>query len=338
MTYETIAEWTAPFRDWYYYPDHVIGPDIDGHPAVEKVDVPTVYRLPDEDSWYMSVVGYDGQGYRSFVAESDDLRDWSTPQLAMGYGPEDTFDHGGCVLGGYLYESYDIAAPRTLKRRDGSYWSLYGAYPRQGGYELRPGSQGLARSDDGRSWERATADPILSVYQPECDDWEASCIYQPWLVEHEGRCYNFYNAANGRVERIGLATSPDLHSWTRYGENPVVSTGPALSYNELFSADPKVYRQDDHWVMLFYGVGRDGAHIMIAFSRNLRDWVVDPEPLYRAGGHPTGLDADYAHKVSLVFDPDESIYYMFYTAVGDEGRGVGLLTSEPLEGVSYNRQ
>mgnify|MGYP000398041210 CR=1 FL=1 len=338
LTYETIAEWTEPFRDWYYYPEHVVDPDpgIDGYPEVRKTDVPTVYRLPGDDTWYMSFVGFDGDGYRSFVAESEDLVHWSDPQLAMGFGPEGSFDHGGVVLGAYLYESYDLNAPRTLKRHDDSYWSLYGAYPRQGGYELRPGGQGLARSDDGRTWDRAADEAVLSVYQSDCEDWEGSCIYQPWLVEHDGRFYDFYNAAEGSVEQIGLATSSDLYSWERYEENPIVSTGPTASYNEQFSADPKVYRDGDHWVMLFYGVGRGGAHIMAAFSRNLRNWVVNPEPLYEAGGHPDGLDSEHAHKVSLVFDPDQEIHYMFYNAVGEEGRGIGLLTSEPLDGVAYD--
>jgi beta-xylosidase len=253
----------------------------------------------------------------------------------MGYGPEGSFDHGGVVLGGYLYESADIDAPRRLQRRDGAYWGLYGAYPRRGGYELRPGAQGLARSDDGMTWERAEDDAVLSVYQPDCGDWERSSIYQPWLLEHDGRFYNFYNAARGEVEQTGLAVSTDLRTWERYRENPVVPTGPVASYNEQFSADPKVYRDGDHWTMLLFGVGRGGAHVMAAFSRDLRNWVVNPEPLYRAGGHPNGLDSEFAHKVSLVFEPADETYYLFYDAVGDNGRGIGLLTSDRLDGVEY---
>jgi hypothetical protein len=67
----------------------------------------------------------------------------------MGYGPEGEFDHGGRVLSAYLYKSYELSAPRMLKRNDRKFWSLYGAYPRQGGCELRPGSEGLAVSYDG---------------------------------------------------------------------------------------------------------------------------------------------------------------------------------------------
>ena len=54
----------------------------------------------------------------------------------------------GAFLGAYLYASYDIKAPRVLKKRDGRFWSLYGCYPRQGGYERRPCYEGVACSDD----------------------------------------------------------------------------------------------------------------------------------------------------------------------------------------------
>ena len=278
---DTIAHWSAPYRRWHYNPDHVIPskPEIPGFEDVQMTDVPTVYQLPAAPKWYLTFVGFDGSGYQSFVAESDDLVRWANPRLAMGFGPEGSFDHGGVVLGAFLYEDYHIKAPRTLKKKNGKYWSLYGAYPRQGGYELRPGYEGLASSDDGLTWERAKDEPILSVHQPDCGEWEKDCIYQPWLVEHEGRYLNFYNAANGYIEQMGLALSDDLLEWRRDESNPVIPNGPEGAYNEKFSSDGKVYWDTDHWVMSFFGVGQGGAHIMAAFSQDLYHWEVDPEPL-----------------------------------------------------------
>jgi beta-xylosidase len=136
--------------------------------------------------------GFNGQGYNSFVVESVDLVHWTNPRLAMGFGTAGEFDFGGCVIGAYLYESYDVRAPRLLKKRDGKYWTLYGCYAKQGGYD------------------------------------------------------------------------------------------------EQFCSDGKVFRDGDHWVMFYFGVGRGSAHIMAAFSRDLLHWTSHPEPLYRAGGHPAG--------------------------------------------------
>lgn len=329
---DVLDRWAAPFRGWHYWPDHVIPaePKVPGFEAFKNTDVPCVYQLPGEAGrWYLSFIGFDGKGYHSFVAESTNLVHWSRPRLAMGFGPEGTFDHGGRVIGAFLYESYDLRAPRVLKRRDGRFWTLYGCYPRQGGYELRPGYEGVAVSDDGLSWRRAKDVPILAVQDADCAAWEKDCTYQPWLVEHQGRFFNFYNAAEGGREQTGVAFSTDLLNWMRYPANPVVGTREG-GFDAEFASDPKVFRDGDHWVMLYFGVGRGGAHIMAAFSRDLVHWTAHPEPLYRAGGHPGGLDRQYAHKISLVYRAESDTFYLYYCAVGTQGRGIGLLTSRPL--------
>jgi hypothetical protein len=329
----TLDRWAAPYRGWHYWPEHVIpaDPRIPGYEKFRNTDCPCIYQLPDEpDKWFMSFIAFDGQGYNSFVAESTNLLHWTNPRLAMGFGPPGEFDHGGCVIGAFLYESYDVKAPRLLKKRDGKFWTLYGSYPRQGGYELRPGYEGVACSEDGLRWRRAKDAPILSVHDPDCGAWEKDCIYQPWLLEHRGRFFNFYNAADGSTEQTGLAFSTDLLNWMRYPANPVIPVRPG-GYDAQFASDPKVFRDGDHWTMIYFGVGRGGAHIMIAFSRDLVHWRAHPEPLYKAGGHPGGLDKEYAHKISLVYNPKNDTYYMYYCACGDQGRGIGLITSKPLE-------
>jgi len=330
---ETLDRWAAPYRGWHYWPEHVIpaDPQIPGFKDFRNTDVPTVYQLPGDKKWYMSFIGFDGRGYNSFVAESEDLVHWKNMRLAMGFGPEGQFDHGGCVLGAYLYESYDVKVPRVLKKRDRKFWSLYGCYPRQGAYELRPGYEGVAASDDGLTWRRAKPSYILSVHEPDVGAWEKDCIYQPWLVEHEGRFYDFYNAANGGMEQTGVATSADLLSWTRYAGNPVIRNR-AGGYDANFASDPKVFRDGDHWVMFYFGVGRGGAHVMAAFSRDLLHWTAHAEPLYKAGGNPSGLDRQYAHKISLVYSPADETFYLYYCACGVRGRGIGLITSKPLAG------
>ena len=57
--------------------------------------------------------------------------------------------------------------------------------------------------------------------------------------------------------------------------------------------------------------------------------------LYKAGGNPSGLDKQYAHKIALLFNPQNETFYMFYNAVPGQrgatgGRGIDLLTSKPL--------
>lgn len=331
---KTLARWSAPYRGWHYYPDWIIPPkpSIPGHEQFHNTDVPTVYQIPGDPKWYMSFIAFDGKGYNSFVSESTDLIHWTNPRLAMGYGPEGEFDYGGRVIGAFLYESYDARAPRVLKKRDAKYWTLYGCYPRQGGYELRPGYEGAAVSDDGLTWRRAKDEPVLSVHDSDRGEWEKSCVYQPWLVEHEGRFCDFYNAANGGIEQTGLATSTDMLTWKRHPGNPLIRN-TRDGFNQSFSSDPKVYRDGDHWTMFFFGLNPGGACIMAAFSRDLVHWTVDPEPLYKPGGHPKGLDSTHAHKTALVYNKTNDTFYLYYCAVQANSRGIALLTSKPLAGM-----
>ena len=328
----TLDQWSAPYRGWFYQPDHVIPsePKIPGHGEFHNTDVPCVYQLPGQpDKWFMSFIAFDGKGYNSFVAESTDLVHWDHPRLAMGFGQPGAFDFGGCVIGAYLYESYDIKAPRLLKQRDGKFWTLYGCYPKQDGYESEPGYEGVATSADGLAWQRAKDTPILSIKDADCAPWESACIYQPWLVEHEGKFFDFYNAKPHGNEQMGLATSQDLLTWHRYAGSPVVRNRPG-GYDERFCSDGKVFRDGDHWVMFYFGFGHDHAHIMIAFSRDLLHWTAHPDPLYKAGGNPSGLDKEHAHKISLVYNAKNETFYLFYCACGNRGRGIGLITSKPL--------
>ncbi|MGH7143739.1 MAG: hypothetical protein ACREJ2_06320 [Planctomycetota bacterium] len=327
----TVERWAAPYLGWQYHPDHCIpsDPGIVGFPHARNPDAPCIFQLPGEtDRWRISFIAFDGQGYNSFIAESRDLVHWTAPRLALGFGPPGSFDFGGSVLGAFLYESWAVRAPRRLRRRAGRFWSLYGAYAHQGGYEIDPGYEGLASSADGLTWERAQPDPVLSIHDPDCAAWENDCIYQPWLLEHEGRFLNFYNAKRMPewIEQTGLAFSDDLRHWTRHPANPVLPVRPG-GWDEKFASDPKVYRDADHWTMFYFGLNGAGAHIMIAFSRDLRHWTARTEPLYAAGGHPGGLDAQYAHKTSLVFDPADGAGYLFYCACGKNGRGIGLITN-----------
>jgi len=335
---QDIHEWSMKYRGWQHHADHVIKPDVSflGFEGIQMTDVPTVYQLPGDELFYMSFIGFDGVGYQSFIAESTDLISWTNYRLAMGYGEQGMFDFGGVVLGAYLYESYDVDAPRVLKRVNGKFYGLYGAYATKNTYEPDPGFQGLASSVDGLVWEREKSESILSIYGPGMvKDWEKDSIYQPWLVYHNGMYYNFYNAKEMPqwIEQIGLATSKDMYNWTRHEDNPVLrvserdDTIANDGFDTQFAADAKVFWDKDHWVMFYFGVGKGGAHIMVAFSKDLLHWVRDPTPLYTAGENPSGLDKHYAHKISLVWDSRNERLCMFYCAVGDAGRGIGLITS-----------
>ena len=121
--------------------------------------------------------------------------------------------------------------------------------------------------------------------------------------------------------------------WVEYAGNPVIKSGTSpVSPDTDMASDPKVFYDAELslWVMFYVCLGASThghADTCIAFSRDLLAWDTDERPLFKAGGHPSGIDADHAHKVSVIYDA-EGVGYMYYTAVsGGNRRGIALLTS-----------
>ena len=67
----------------------------------------------------------------------------------------------------------------------------------------------------------------------------------PWLIEDQGKYYNFYNAANGSIEQMGVALSDDLLAWKRYEDNYDAnpSCGIANGYLWLAHTELAVYQR-----------------------------------------------------------------------------------------------
>ena len=150
---------------------------------------------------------------------------------------------------------------------------------------------------------------------------------RPAAHEQSGAAY----LAGGVDALPGFDFISNTSLWARDPLNPLLPT----DLNATFQAsDPKVYFDAEQgvWIMIYFGNGDGtggGANIYAAFSDDLRSWEKAAEPLYRHGGHPKGFDADHAHKVWLTSDGNGTLY-MYYTGVFAGGRGILLLTSNPI--------
>ncbi|MDN3029308.1 glycoside hydrolase family 68 protein [Streptomyces sp. S.PB5] len=167
-------------------------------------------------------------------------------------------------------------------------------------------SIGHAVSDDLHSW-RLAADALVAADEPAWDDlatWTGSVVRAP-----DGRWFMFYTGVSrtdgGRVQRIGLAVSQDLHTWHRYGGKPLVEadrtwyerldpSGPAEGdWPEEAWRDPWVFPDPagDGWHMLITaraGGGTVGGRGVIGHARSddLMSWEVRPPLTEPAGfGH-----------------------------------------------------
>lgn len=274
-----------------------------------SVDTPFLFH--HEGRFRMVHNAFDGIGYRSGLASSDDLITWDREGLITDRDPTDLRFAFNAHITSVLRDP-DLFGSSEALRVDGDLIATWQAYP-EPGQEQGRGCIGIARATDLRSWRFGP-----TVLRPEDGAaWERGGLYKPCLVRHDGRFFLFYNAKEVLDwpwrEQIGVAWSDDLVHWTRHPLNPVVPNGPDGSVDAIFTADPCVLRlEDGTWAMFYYGLGSDlVARELVAFSDDLLTWRKGDEVLVDVG--PTGsLDDQYAHKPGVI--AKDGVVYHFYAA------------------------
>ena len=200
--------WSKKYRGWTYYtggnysgfvvppqPTFANGTTIANGQLVDcalawQVDPADAAAEATAPAYRMFYTTFDGTGYRTAMAESLNLVDWSfAPGVVFDRGTSPTsYDYGGVTFGCPLYQNYSVTSPRLLKRTGGKYHVLYGAYPSRTGYEQGDGGEGVASSTDGAIWSRVSDTiPVLTGGKSAAAaKWESKVVYQPNLVEHNG--------------------------------------------------------------------------------------------------------------------------------------------------------
>lgn len=299
----------APFRTPYKYGKRVL--EKSGVPNSfdeRSVDCPFVFSA--NGRFHMTYVGYDGIGYQTGIAESDDFVHWRRGGIILARDPADPITRYNIALMCILRDdALDSDAPLT--KVEGRYLGAWHAYPNPG-YEQGPAVIGLAWSDDLHHWRRTA--PILTP--EEGVPWEQGGLYKPYLVKRGDTYYLFYNAKTDEKrwhEQTGVATSKDLKTWTRYPGNPIVRNGLPGAWDRRFASDPCVLRYGPWWALYYYGLAADGhARELLALGRDPFHFIKVPEIMVNAGP-PGSIDEDYAHKPSLIFS--RGALYHFYCCV-----------------------
>jgi predicted GH43/DUF377 family glycosyl hydrolase len=311
----------GPFRTPYKYGKLVM--EKSGDPASfdwKAVDCPFVFSA--DDRFYMTYVGFDGQGYQTGLAQSDDLVNWTREGLILKRDPSNPITRWNIALMCILRDP-NLHSSGRLMKVNGRYLGAWDAYP-NAGYEAGPAVIGLAWSDDLKHWE--LSDPILTPDQGG---------YRPYLLKDGDTYYLFYNAKTQDkrwVESTGVATSRDLKTWTRYAGNPILPAGPKGADDDRFASDPDVLRLGKLWAMYYYGLSsRDGhARDLLAIGRDPLHFDKVSEVMIDVGG-PGAVDSVYAHKPSVISWRGD--LYHFYCAVSgkwpDETRGISVARSRP---------
>ena len=304
-------------------------------PEGKSVDCPTVFR--HRDRWYMVYVQLENepQGYTTQLAASDDLLRWQPLGTILARDAADTWDRAN-VGGGIALANTQWAGDATLGTFEGRYWLTYIGGDKYG-YESIPLSIGLASTDDPsavKPWRKRRT-PIMTVHDEDARDFESGTLYKSFIMEDPSetlgsRFIMYYNAkpANGN-EQIGMAVSPDLRTWKRYGDEPAIVNRKESTPNRgAISGDPQIVRMDDLWVMFYFGAfWKPGAFDTFAASKDLVHWTKWEGADLIAPSEP--LDKTFAHKPWIL--KYDGVIYHFYCAVGDQGRAIALATSKPMK-------
>lgn len=300
------------------------------------IDCPTVFKY--EGGWYMTYFYFDGRGYETWLAKSDDLLHWEEMGRVLSFS--DTTDWDANQKAGYpSLQDPKWGGSYELQKEKGKYWMPYFGGSSTG-YEHGLLSAGMAWTTESpatvHEWDRLDK-PLFKATDEDARWWENSTIYKTWVLSDRSKTTGYpfvmyYNARGDSLkpargaERIGMAVSNDMVNWKRF------NTEPIINHHKGISGDAVIQKMGKIWVMFYFGAFWPDRKDHDAFNRfacsyDLVHWtewqgqdLIAPSESY---------DNWFAHKSFVV--KHEGVVYHFYCAVNrDQQRGIAVATSKDL--------
>ncbi len=301
----------------------------------KKIDCPTVYK--SGNTWYMSYIAFDGKGYETWLASSKDLLHWENLGRQMSFTKEGWDQNQKAGYNALVDTKW--GGKYQLGKYNGKYWMSYFGGS-SSGYEPEPLSIGMAytskKPTQAFEWQRL-GHPVLASSDADVRWWEnRNKLFKSYIVEDKvGKTGHqfimYYNAVGDSLpnnkptrwyERIGMAVSNDMVTWTRYRREPVVH------HSRGITGDPQIQKIGDVWVMFYFGAfwkGRETETFnRFACSYDLINWT----DWHGADLVNSTIDIDkkYAHKSFVL--KHKGVVYHFYCAVdAKDNRGIAVATS-----------
>ena len=276
--------------DWSGGPGQSQWSDSNGYSASDRVDtnnVPGSMRL-------------------SFLS-GDFTKDNSNPVIHKGAAG--AWDHRYVV--GYPW-----------KKAAGGYEVLY-----RGTDDAGVNAIGYAESDDGVTWNKYSANPVL---KRSGEAWDGQGVQVGSLAKDGDTYYLFFLGADvpGGESSVGLATSEDLKHWSRRTD-PVLKPGPAGSWDEqtIESITALKVGATFHIWYLARNFGGVIAAVGHATSDGGAIWVKDPANPVLSPGAPGSFDDTNILGFEILRRPWAGDFLMAYLGSRVGAFGIGIATS-----------
>lgn len=301
-----------------------------------KMDCPTIFQVGNK--WIMTYVVFDGRGYETWLAQSNDLLNWEIKGKILQF--TDTTNWDSYQKAGYpSLIDYKWGGDYRIQTHDGKYWlSYFGGNTR--GYEKGLLSLSVASTVQDPSivhlWD-TFGKPVLMSTDKDARWYDNSTMYKSFVIRDNKKLTGhpfvmYYNARgdsinpNRGAERISMAVSDDMVHWQRFGQQPLVN------HHKGISGDAVIQKIGNVYVMFFFRAnwpkkGETVVYNSFYCSYDLVHWtewtgprLIEPSEEY---------DALFAHKAYVI--KHNGVVYHFYNAVDKLGnRGIALATSKDM--------
>jgi len=216
----------------------------------------------------------------------------------------------------------------TILYEDGSYKMWFGG--RNVGLPIQIG---YATSQDGIVWDELSS-PVLTTGSGE--DFDAQDLKAVWVLHDENEYKMYYTATNSSaMPRLGLATSPDGISWSKYTQNPILELGGPGSWNESRSHNAAVIKRDGVYYLWFSGRNDSfESGIGLAYSQDGVTWTEDQQNPVMMMDPTIAWESVYPTFPAVVEREDGS-FLMAYMGFDGLYRQIGLAHSP--DGIQWTR-
>jgi len=262
----------ASSRGWSQIPDGTLA-RYAGNPMLSKGPVGSIDALklgprailreaPNVWKMWYEAVPSGNVSFTAYATSSDGLN-WTKYAGNPVMSPSVAWE-GGSGAGNHE------DSPTAILKEDGVYKLWYH------GISNTTRQIGYAESVDGLTWTKYAGNPVLTPGAAAA--WDADSVCEPRVLRVGAQYYMFYTRCTG-THGIGLATSPDGKTWTKYAGNPVLAAAPGNVWDNLQISWGEVYYDGQRFYMWYPGrktTDTAGFSLGVATSTDGKVWTRSP--------------------------------------------------------------